>query len=295
MFGQLGYLISESFRGWKQHRTVILPSLLTIFLCSLLLASSFTALGVSFKLLSVEKSLYTIEAFLNENVPEDSIPAIQTHLEHFRHVESVSFVSADSALADFRNHFSSDMLDLVEGNPIPAFFRVSLRKEARNPLDLSEVRNTIAEESYFEEVQAPLKWASRIASWKFKMIFWPICISILLLITLSLIICNSVRLSLMSRKLLVENMKYAGGSYLFIEFPFVLEGAAQGFVGSGVAVLLLGLVIKSVVKMFPIVAAGVSYFWIVALFTVLLETMLAGYFSFRTVRSFLFEKKGEQE
>ena len=172
---------------------------------------------------------------------------------------------------------------------------MSLSEEARNPADLSEVRNTIAEEAYFEEVQAPLKWASRIASWKFKMIFWPICISILLLITLSLIICNSVRLSLMSRKLLVENMKYAGGSYLFIEFPFVLEGAMQGFLGSGVAILLLGLVIRSLVQMFPIVASGVAYFGIVALFTVLLETMLAGYFSFRTVRSFLFEKKGEQE
>ena len=295
MFGQLGYLISESFRGWKQHRTVILPSLLTIFLCSLLLASSFTALGVSFKLISVEKSLYVVEAFLNEDVPQDSIPVIKTRLEHTRHVESVSFVSADSALADFRNHFSADMLDLVEGNPIPAFFRVSLSKEARNPLDLSEVRHAIAEESYFEEVQAPIKWASRIASWKFKMVFWPICVSILLLITLSLIICNSVRLSLMSRKLLVENMKYAGGSYLFIEFPFVLEGAAQGFVGSSAAILLLGLMIKSVVKMFPIVATGVEYFLIIALFTVFLETILAGYFSFRTVRSFLFEKKGEQD
>ena len=274
---------------------MILPSLLTIFLCSLLLASSFTALGVSFKLISVEKSLYVVEAFLNEDVPQDSIPVIKTRLEHTRHVESVSFVSADSALADFRNHFSADMLDLVEGNPIPAFFRVSLSKEARNPLDLSEVRHAIAEESYFEEVQAPIKWASRIASWKFKMVFWPICVSILLLITLSLIICNSVRLSLMSRKLLVENMKYAGGSYLFIEFPFVLEGAAQGFVGSSAAILLLGLMIKSVVKMFPIVATGVEYFLIIALFTVFLETILAGYFSFRTVRSFLFEKKGEQE
>lgn len=274
---------------------MILPSLLTIFLCSLLLAASFTALGVSFKLISAEKSLYVIEAFLNDHVPADSVAAIQTRLEHTRHVESVSFVSADSALADFRNHFSPDMLELVEGNPIPAFFRVSLRSEARNPQDLSEVRHAIAEESYFEEVQAPIEWATRIATWKFKMIFWPVCISILLLIALSLIICNSVRLSLLSRKLLVENMKYAGGSYMFIEFPFVLEGAAQGFVGSGVAIILLGLVIKSIVQTFPIAASGVTYFGIVALFTVLLETTLAGYFSFRTVRSFLFEKKGEQE
>ena len=295
MFGQLGYLISESFRGWKQHRTVILPSLVTIFLCSLLLAVSFTALGVSFKLLSAEKSLYVIEAFLNENVSEDSVSVIQAKLEHYRHVDSVSFVSADSALADFSRHFSPDMLELVEGNPIPAFFRLYLSAEAQNPADLSEVRNMVAEEPYFEEVQAPLEWASRISSWKFKMVFWPICISILLLITLSLIICNSVRLSLLSRKLLVENMKYAGGSYLFIEFPFVLEGATQGFIGSSFAVLLLGLVLQSVVRMFPIISTSVSGFWMVALFTVLLETTLSGYFSFRTVRSFLFEKKGEQD
>ena len=107
---------------------MILPSLLTIFLCSLLLAASFTALGVSFKLLSVEKSLYVIEAFLKEDVPEDSIAVIQTRLEHTRHVESVSFVSADSALADFSNHFSSDLLELVEGNPIPEFFRQTFSK-----------------------------------------------------------------------------------------------------------------------------------------------------------------------
>ena len=274
---------------------MILPSLVTIFLCSLLLAVSFTALGVSFKLLSAEKSLYVIEAFLNENVSEDSVSVVQTKLEHYRHVDSVSFVSADSALADFSRHFSPDMLELVEGNPIPAFFRLYLSAEAQNPADLSEVRNMVAEEPYFEEVQAPLEWASRISSWKFKMVFWPICISILLLITLSLIICNSVRLSLLSRKLLVENMKYAGGSYLFIEFPFVLEGATQGFIGSSFAVLLLGLVLQSVVRMFPIISTSVSGFWMVALFTVLLETTLSGYFSFRTVRSFLFEKKGEQD
>jgi cell division transport system permease protein len=187
------------------------------------------------------------------------------------------------------------MLELVEGNPIPPFFRVKLDDESRKPSELVKLKNELMRSGTFEEVQAPVEWVEKISAWKFKLIFWPICLSILLLVTLSLIICNSVRLSLMSRKLLVENMKYAGGSYLFIEFPFVLEGAMQGFLGSGVAILLLGLVIRSLVQMFPIVASGVDYFGIVALFTVLLETMLAGYFSFRTVRSFLFEKKGEQE
>ena len=107
----------------KQHRTVILPSFATIFLCSLLLSASFTAFGAVMRILSMEKNLYAVEAFLPEMVGEDSLKVIGDRLKHTKHIDSVSFVSADSALADFRRHFSGDMLDLVEGNPIPPFFR----------------------------------------------------------------------------------------------------------------------------------------------------------------------------
>ena len=113
----------------RQHRTVILPSFATIFLCSLLLAASFTAFGAVMRVLSMEKNLYAIEAFLPESVSEDSLKVIENRLEHTKFVDSVAFVSADSALADFRKHFSGEMLDLVEGNPIPPFFRVTLDKE----------------------------------------------------------------------------------------------------------------------------------------------------------------------
>lgn len=279
----------------RQHRTVILPSFATIFLCSLLLAASFTAFGAVMRVLSMEKNLYAIEAFLPESVGEDSLQVIQNRLEHTKFVDSVAFVSADSALADFRRHFSGEMLDLVEGNPIPPFFRVTLDEENKNPSTLVEVKNALVRTEIFEEVQAPVEWVEKIAAWKFRMIFWPICISVLLLFTLSLIICNSVRLSLLSRRLLVENMKYAGGSHFFIEFPFVLQGAFQGLVGSGIAVILLAVVLNSVADAFPIVAANLAGLGTGLFLVVVLVTALSGYFSFRTVREFLSIKRNEQE
>lgn len=272
-----------------------MPSLVTIFLCSLLLSAAFVVFGAVTKILTAEKSLYTIEAFLPEMVDEDSLKVIQTRLEHFKRIDSVSFISADSALADFRNHFSGEMLDLVDGNPIPPFFRVTLDENSQNPADLVQVRNALADEDFFEEVQAPVEWVEKIAAWKFKMLFWPICVSVLLLITLSLIICNSVRLSLMSRKLLVENMKYAGGSHFFIEFPFVLQGVIQGFVGSSFAVILLLAIIQLVADAFPIVAANLAGLGMVLFSVVLLVTVISGYFSFRTVRGFLSITRNEQE
>ena len=295
VLGQLGYLIFESFRGLKQHRTVVLPSLVTIFLCSVLLAGSLTSFGGVVKLLSAEKALYTVEAFLPKTVSADSIKAISENLLHTKRVESVEYVSADSALADFRRHFSGEMLDLVEGNPLPPFFRVKLKEEAHNPVDLMEARTELFRKGYFEEVQAPIEWAERIAKWKFKMVFWPLCLSVLLLATLSLIICNSVRLSLFSRQLLVENMKYTGGSPFFIEFPFVLEGLILGLVGSGLAVTLLAVLVNAIGNAIPVVANNRSGLGLMLAGVVALVTVLSAYFSYRTVRRFLTVKNFEQE
>lgn len=247
------------------------------------------------RLLDAEKNLYTVEAFLPDDVSMDSVKVIRERLEHRKYVDSVSFISADSALRDFRSHFSAEMLELVEGNPLPPYFRMTVKEENQNPGDLAGLVNALSSEDYFEEVQAPVEWVEKIAAWKFKMIFWPICISVLLLITLSLIICNSVRLSLLSRKLLVENMKYAGGSYFFIEFPFVLQGAIQGFLGSGFAVVLLFATIRSLTQSLPIIsvyAQGVGFAFVAV---ILLVTILSGYFSFSTVRKFLKVKRSEQD
>jgi Cell division protein len=187
------------------------------------------------------------------------------------------------------------MLDLVDDNPIPPFFRIKLDDRSKTPIDLIEVRKSIARDGVFEEVQAPVDWVNRIAEWKFKMVFWPVTICVLLLVTLSLIICNSVRLSLLSRKLLVENMKYAGGSTFFIQFPFVLEGLAQGLFGSVLAVIVLWMVVDAFTESFPIVGSYVDGFGGILFLVVLAVSSLSTYFSFHTVRGFLKIKRNEQE
>jgi cell division transport system permease protein len=89
-------------------------------------------------------------------------------------------------------------------------------------------------------------------------------------------------------------MKYAGGSHFFIAFPYVMQGVVQGVVGSGLAVLLVATVVRSVADAFPIVAANLAGFGLALVVVVLLVTVLSGYFSFRTVRGFLSVKRGEQ-
>ncbi|MBP5248146.1 MAG: permease-like cell division protein FtsX [Fibrobacter sp.] len=287
MFSQIRYLISEAFRGWKEHHTVVFPSLVTIFLCSVLLGLSLASLLGSYRLSHVEDRLYRVEVFLKNSVSPDSLKNLQNELFQIKQFETVVYKSPDSAMQDFKKHFSDEMLSLVSGNPLPASFVMTLAPRYREPAVLHEVVLSLEKNPSFDAVESPVAFVDRISEWKFSMIFWPIATTVLIFVTLFLIIGNAVRLSLFSRKLLVENIRYAGGSAFFIEFPFLLEGVMQGVFASGIAALLLGFAERSLVKEIPVLEYYLSGYSALLLLVVFAVTLVSVYSSYRSVREFL--------
>ncbi len=287
MLNQIRYLISEAFRGWKEHRTVVFPSLVTIFLCAILLGLSGAFLLGAYRLSGVEGKLYRIEVFLKDSVSEDSVQALHEELLKFKEFDSVVYKSADMAMEDFKRNFSEEMLAEVDGNPLPASFAMTLSPRYREPSILHELVLALEKNPAFDAVEAPTVFVDRIAEWKFALVFWPIATTALIFVTLFLIIGNAVRLSLFSRKLLVENLKYAGGSAFFIEFPFLLEGIMQGVCASGLAALLLAFAESSLSREIPVLDFYLGgYRWLL-LFVVIAVTLVSVYSSYRSVRGFL--------
>jgi len=285
--GQAFYLITEAFRGWKQHRTVILPSLVTIFLCSVLLAAALSFLMGSLRAISHRDSFYEIEAFFVQVPDSGDVATLQKRLFSIKAVDSVRFVDPTAARDEFSKIFPSEMLDQLEGNPLPGSFRIVLLPRYQNPMDLRRVIHEIERWQAFDVVQAPIAWSEWIERWRFDMLFWPSAISLALLLTLGLIIGNAVRLTLFSRRLVVENMKYAGGSIFFIQFPFVLEGWMQGFLGSLLAVLLWGSLVWSLEANIPALQPYLTGLGFVLVGIVVLVSCLGAFASYRSVRSFL--------
>jgi cell division transport system permease protein len=62
---------------------------------------------------------------------------------------------------------------------------------------------------------------------------------VLLVVASTLLIANTIRLSIFARRREIEVMKLVGASNWFIRGPFVLEGLVTGLIGSVLAVLLL--------------------------------------------------------
>lgn len=289
---QILYLIKESFSGWKEHRMVLFPTLVTIFLCSALLSASLLALRGGTRLLKMEGSFYTIDAFLKDSISNAEISEIQKNFKTEKWLDSLEFISQEEATKIFKNHFSAEMLEMVGENPLPASFKLHMNERYWVPSYLEEWLGILERSGNFDAVQAPLTWARTLAEWKTRLFFWPILGIILLLFTLSLIIGNAVRLSLYSRKVLVENMKYTGASRFFIEFPFVLEGMGLGFVGSLLASLLTITLFSSLGNHFPLLGSALEGKLLPVIVTVISVSFLSAFASLRAVRKFLAKERG---
>lgn len=266
---------------------MIIPSLATTFLCSFLLIASLSALSFALSLSGHSASLYRIEAFF-VNAPKpaeaDSIINVVASMDN---VASLVFVSEEEALSEFKKSFPEEMLYLVEGNPLPASLRIQLSGSAQNANSVQRISERLESFPEISVAQAPLEWIMRWENFKWHFFAIPATISALMLGILWLIMWNAVRLTLISRKDLVENIKYSGGTPFFVQFPFVLEGLLQGLAGAGCAALSYNFLEKIIVEYFPLLSQF-THDNLVSVFVMLFVAASEAVVSYITVRKFLY-------
>jgi cell division transport system permease protein len=245
------------------------------------------ALGFAVQLSSQSASLYRIEAFfLNTPKPEEA-DSISKIVAEYENVSSLIYVPDEQALEEFKKSFPEDMLYLVEGNPLPASLRIQIRANSQNIQTIQKISEKLLSMPEISVVQSPTEWITRWESFKWHFFAIPAGIAALMLTILWLIMWNAMRLTLISRKELVNNIKYSGGTEFFIQFPFVLEGLLQGLIGAGLAAILFGFAEKTIIDFFPIFSEFTQKNLNASLFVLLFVAMSEAAVSFFTVRKFL--------
>ncbi|MDR1812930.1 MAG: permease-like cell division protein FtsX [Candidatus Fibromonas sp.] len=291
MFHRLPYLAAEAFRGLLRHRLVIIPSITTTFLCSFLLIASMKALSFAVSLSTQSASLYRLEAFFFNTPTQSQADSISRIVASFESVSSLIYVSNEQALEEFKERFPEEnMLYLVEGNPLPASLRIQIRGNSQSIEAIEKISERLRAMPEISVVQAPTEWIKRWEGFKWHFFAIPIGISALMLGILWLIMWNAMRLTLISRKELVNNIKYSGGTPFFIQFPFVLEGLLQGLAGAGLAVILFLYVEETIYRFFPMFSMFVQKNQTVSIFVLLFVAISEAVVSFLTVRQFLVKR-----
>jgi cell division transport system permease protein len=176
-----------------------------------------------------------VKVFYKQDAQEAQINDVRAQLEADPRVKSVTFVSAAKALERMQQKFP-ELTANLPSNPLPASHEVvPVRAE-----DVTAIAQSLRPPpAGVEKVKYGKQTADRIlrVARVIEIVF--LAAVLVLLVASTLLIANTIRLSIFSRRREIEVMKLVGATNWFVRGPFMLEGLICGLVGSLVAVLLL--------------------------------------------------------
>ncbi|HET7046265.1 MAG TPA: permease-like cell division protein FtsX [Gaiellaceae bacterium] len=151
-------------------------------------------------------------------------------------VKDVEFVSKEKALVIMRKKYPELTNDLAY-NPLPNSIEVTPKKAEQTLALSSAIRGMKL--AGVDKVKDGKNTAHRILSVA-KVIESIFLIAVVVLLAAStLLIANTIRLSIFSRRREIEVMKLVGATNWFVRGPFMLEGLLCGLAGAIAAVILL--------------------------------------------------------
>ena len=241
------YLIQEAFRTIRRHKGVTSISVIIMSLSLLMLAVFLLATDNVLKFIGQAQQDTKVYVYLDDDVGEDGIHALQRQLLGRAEVDAVVFISKEEALVDFRRQLDedADLLDALEANPLPNSYWVTLKPEYRTNTFLSSFAGEVSQLRGVEEVRYGKEFVEKFARIIKGIYYVDVVVGFIVILSAIFIISNAVRLTVISRRRNIQILKLVGATNRFITTPFIIEGAFQGGVAALFSLLLL-FVITSV-------------------------------------------------
>jgi cell division transport system permease protein len=178
-----------------------------------------------------------VKVFFVQDATPAQINAVRAKIVIFPETKEAVFISKDEALRRMREKYP-DLTENLSSNPLPAAFEVT-------PKDADQVK-TIADNlqplpAGVDKIDYAEKKTERILAVTNVIKYIFLLGSVILLVASTILIANTIRLSIFSRRREVEVMRLVGASNWFIRGPFMLEGVICGLIGAVIAVIMLVL------------------------------------------------------
>ncbi len=179
---------------------------------------------------------------------QDQIDALQAELESEAmepYVEEWFFESKEDAFEAFRERFADEAwAQGVTADQLQASYRIALV----DPEDYQVVADHFTGRQGVEDVYDPREVVEPLILVMNRLTLLASGLAAVMLLAAVLLITTTIRLSAMSRRRETGIMRLVGASNLFIQLPFMLEGAIAATLGAGLAVAGLWFGVRYLVE-----------------------------------------------
>lgn len=234
MLNSFFYLVKQGFKNLWNNRLMSLASIGVLVSCMLLIgAAALLAVNVSSVVDELEDQSEAI-VYLDDNTTDDDQTRIRKAIIATGKIATVEFVPKGEALSEMMSAMGDEGLlfeAYKEDNNLPDSYRVTFD-------DVSDLESTVAAIENIDgvlSVSAMTEVANVITGLK-KMAYVGGVVIIGLLIAVSLMIVgNTIKITVFSRRREVNIMKYVGATNGFIRLPFIVEGMSLGVISGAIS------------------------------------------------------------
>lgn len=180
-----------------------------------------------------------VSVMMKQTVSEDAAMKYQDGLNKERFIKNTVFVSREQGKREMADMLGDDFLDVFETSPIPVSIDVTLNAEYVSADSLEVVKEVIAKSPLVDEVVYQRSLVDALNA-NLSRISFVLAIFIALLLFISFVLINNtVRLNVFSKRFTIHTMKLVGATRSFIRAPFLIQSVFQGIFAAFIAIIVL--------------------------------------------------------
>ena len=242
---RVGFFLREALRSMSRNAVPSFAAMASVLVTVLVLGMFIPVVQATTGAANDVRGRVLVNVYLKTSAKQGDVDRVKRMLDDkVAHVGTYQYVSKNQALAEQRRRYP-EAYDLLGSNPLPDTFRVTPDKpdnalalrDALSPSAPGGGRTTI--DPSIDSVKNSRDDTRKILVATRVVKLTTGLLTALLVVASVLLVSNTIRLSLFSRRREVEVMKLVGATDWFIRWPFVIEGIVLGAMGGAVAILLL--------------------------------------------------------
>ncbi len=192
------------------------------------------------------KEQLVINAYFDENYnPKDSLKIEQTERKAFEKIKTltpvkkVKYISREEAAKEAKRDLGVDSDALFEENIFPSSVEVTLYPEYIDPAKINEAIKQIESVPSVVEVKNSNTLMVDVYNNLNRILRWILGFSVLFLVLAVVLINNSIRLKIFSKRFIIKTMQLVGAKRRFILKPFIIEAMILGIIGAFIGLIAL--------------------------------------------------------
>ncbi len=240
----------ESNTTKRRLRSSYVTSIISISLVLFLLGMLGLLVLNAKRLSDYVKENIGFSVILKENVKEVDVILLQKSLDASEFVKSTKYITKEEAAKELQQELGEDFIDFLGFNPLLASIEVNLYAEYTNTDSIHVIEKNLNQYEQIKEVFYQKSLVSLVNENIRKISIIILIFSGLLFLVAITLINSTIRLSVYSKRFIINTMQLVGATRGFIRRPFLYRSAGNGILAGLIAIGFLSGILYLVQKEF---------------------------------------------